>query len=52
MCIAGGTVPFGTEVDEQYLLNIEREAFLSLVTESKTLERMRHMLVKGKPLRN
>ena len=51
-CIAGGKVPYGTKVDEQYLLNIEREAFLSLVTQPKTLERMRHMLVKGKPLRN
>jgi 3-hydroxyacyl-CoA dehydrogenase len=50
--IAGGNVPYGTKVDEQYLLNLEREAFLSLVTERKTLERMRHMLLKGKPLRN
>ncbi|WP_338471899.1 3-hydroxyacyl-CoA dehydrogenase NAD-binding domain-containing protein [Niallia sp. XMNu-256] len=50
--IAGGSLPFGTKVDEQYLLNLEREAFLSLVTEPKTLERMRHMLLKGKPLRN
>ena len=50
--IAGGKVPYGTKVDEQYLLNIEREAFLSLVTQPKTLQRMRHMLVKGKPLRN
>ena len=50
--IAGGKVPYGTKVDEQYLLNIEREAFLSLMTEPKTQQRMRHMLVKGKPLRN
>ncbi len=50
--IAGGKVPFGTEVDEQYLLNIEREAFLSLVSELKSQQRMQHMLVKGKPLRN
>lgn len=50
--IAGGKVPFGTLVDEQYLLDIEREAFLSLVTESKSQDRMRHMLIKGKPLRN
>ena len=50
--IAGGKVPFGTEVDEQYLLTIEREAFLSLVGEPKTQQRMQHMLVKGKPLRN
>ncbi|NNU96233.1 3-hydroxyacyl-CoA dehydrogenase/enoyl-CoA hydratase family protein [Anoxybacillus sp. EFIL] len=50
--IAGGSVPYGTEVDEQYLLDLEREAFLSLVGEPKTQARMQHMLVKGKPLRN
>ena len=50
--IAGGKVPFGTEVDEQYLLNLEREAFLSLIAEPKSQQRMQHMLVKGKPLRN
>jgi 3-hydroxyacyl-CoA dehydrogenase len=50
--LAGGTVPYGTEVDEQYLLDLEREAFLSLVAEAKTQQRMQHMLVKGKPLRN
>jgi 3-hydroxyacyl-CoA dehydrogenase len=50
--LAGGKVPFGTEVDEQYLLDIEKEAFLSLIREQKTQQRMQHMLVKGKPLRN
>lgn len=50
--IAGGRVPSGTEVDEQYLLDLEREAFLSLVGEPKTQQRMQHMLLKGKPLRN
>lgn len=50
--IAGGKVPYGTEVDEQYLLDLEREAFLSLVAEPKTQQRMQHMLLKGKPLRN
>jgi len=50
--LAGGNVPYGTEVDEQYLLDLEREAFLSLVGEPKTQARMQHMLVKGKPLRN
>ncbi|WP_420842602.1 3-hydroxyacyl-CoA dehydrogenase NAD-binding domain-containing protein [Fervidibacillus halotolerans] len=50
--IAGGKVPFGTEVDEQYLLDLEREAFLSLIGEQKTQMRMQHMLLKGKPLRN
>ena len=50
--IAGGRVPYGTEVDEQYLLDLEREAFLSLISESKTQQRMQYMLQKGKPLRN
>ncbi|MCY7673346.1 3-hydroxyacyl-CoA dehydrogenase, partial [Bacillus altitudinis] len=50
--ISGGKLPFGTEVDEQYLLELEREAFLSLVGEVKSQARMQHMLVKGKPLRN
>ncbi|WP_373925483.1 3-hydroxyacyl-CoA dehydrogenase NAD-binding domain-containing protein [Bacillus sp. D386] len=50
--LAGGKVPYGTEVDEQYLLDLEREAFISLVQEGKTQQRMQHMLVKGKPLRN
>ena len=50
--LAGGRVPFGTEVDEQYLLDLEREAFLSLIAEPKSQQRMQHMLLKGKPLRN
>ncbi|PLR85254.1 3-hydroxyacyl-CoA dehydrogenase/enoyl-CoA hydratase family protein [Bacillus sp. V33-4] len=50
--LAGGKVPYGTEVDEQYLLDLEREAFLSLIAEPKSQQRMQHMLVKGKPLRN
>ncbi|BAQ08554.1 3-hydroxyacyl-CoA dehydrogenase [Bacillus sp. OxB-1] len=50
--LAGGKVPFGTLVDEQYMLDLEREAFLSLVAEPKSQQRMQHMLVKGKPLRN
>ncbi|MDQ0215131.1 3-hydroxyacyl-CoA dehydrogenase [Oikeobacillus pervagus] len=50
--IAGGKVPFGTKVDEQYLLDLEREAFLSLIKEPKSQQRMQHMLLKGKPLRN
>ena len=50
--IAGGNVSFGTHVDEQYMLDIERKAFLSLIGELKTQQRMQHMLVKGKPLRN
>ncbi|AJD91961.1 3-hydroxyacyl-CoA dehydrogenase [Jeotgalibacillus malaysiensis] len=50
--IAGGKVPYGTEVDEEYLLQLEREAFLSLIEKPKSQQRMQHMLVKGKPLRN
>ena len=50
--LAGGKVPFGTEVDEQYILNLEKEAFLSLIQMPKSQQRMQHMLLKGKPLRN
>nr|WP_106780679.1 3-hydroxyacyl-CoA dehydrogenase/enoyl-CoA hydratase family protein [Lysinibacillus timonensis] len=50
--IAGGLVPYGTEVSEDYLLNLEREAFLQLVADPKSQARMQHMLIKGKPLRN
>ncbi|MFC0214647.1 3-hydroxyacyl-CoA dehydrogenase/enoyl-CoA hydratase family protein [Paenibacillus chartarius] len=50
--IAGGDVPEGTLVTEQYLLDLEREAFLSLCGEAKTQQRMQHMLATGKPLRN
>ncbi|SEM92441.1 3-hydroxyacyl-CoA dehydrogenase/enoyl-CoA hydratase family protein [Lihuaxuella thermophila] len=50
--LSGGDVPEGTLVTEQYLLDIEREAFLSLIGEPKTQARMQYMLAKGKPLRN
>ena len=50
--MAGGDLSEPTMVSEQYLLDIEREAFLSLCTERKTLERIQHMLTTGKPLRN
>ncbi len=50
--MAGGDLSEPTKVSEQYLLDIEREAFLSLTTERKTLERIEHMLKRGKPLRN
>lgn len=50
--MAGGDLSEPTMVSEQYLLDLEREAFLSLCTERKTLERIQHMLTKGKPLRN
>ena len=50
--ICGGDLSTPTLVSEQYLLDLEREAFLSLCGERKTLERIEHMLKKGKPLRN
>ncbi len=50
--MAGGDLSETSFVSEQYLLDLEREAFLSLCTERKTLERIQHMLKTGKPLRN
>lgn len=50
--LSGGRVKEGTVIDEQVMLDLEREAFLSLIGEPKTQMRMQHMLLKGKPLRN
>jgi 3-hydroxyacyl-CoA dehydrogenase len=50
--LCGGNVHADTLVSEQYLLNLEREAFLSLCGEPKTHARIQHMLTTGKPLRN
>ena len=50
MC--GGDLSEPTLVSEQYLLNLEREAFLSLCGEKKTLERLQSVLKTGKPVRN
>jgi len=50
--ICGGDLSTPHLVSEQYLLDMEREAFLSLCGERKTLERIEHMLKNGKPLRN
>jgi 3-hydroxyacyl-CoA dehydrogenase len=50
MC--GGDLSEPTQVSEQYLLNLEREAFLSLCGEKKTLERIQSVLKSGKPVRN
>lgn len=50
MC--GGDLSEGSLVSEQYLLDLEREAFLSLIGEKKTLERIQSILTTGKPLRN
>jgi len=50
--LTGGDLNHPTKVSEQYLLDLEREAFLSLCGERKTQERIGHMLKTGKPLRN
>ncbi len=50
--LCGGRVFADTKVSEQYLLDLEREAFLSLCGDPKTQARMQHMLTTGKPLRN
>jgi 3-hydroxyacyl-CoA dehydrogenase len=50
--LCGGPVTPGTLVSEQYLLDLEREAFLSLCGEKKTQERIAFTLKTGKPLRN
>jgi len=50
--ICGGDLSYPQNVSEQYLLDLEREAFLSLTGEKKTLERIQSLLQGGKPLRN
>jgi 3-hydroxyacyl-CoA dehydrogenase len=50
--LSGGPLSAPQWVDEQYFLDLEREVFLSLCGEEKTLERMRHMMKTGKVLRN
>jgi 3-hydroxyacyl-CoA dehydrogenase len=50
--LTGGDVPAGATVREQHLLDLEREAFLSLCGQPLTQSRMRHMLATGQPLRN
>jgi 3-hydroxyacyl-CoA dehydrogenase len=50
--LSGGSVPAGAAVSEQHLLDLEREAFLSLCGEPKTRERIQQMLTTSKPLRN
>ncbi|WP_026907034.1 3-hydroxyacyl-CoA dehydrogenase/enoyl-CoA hydratase family protein [Paucisalibacillus globulus] len=50
--LSGGRIKEGTLIEEQVMLDLEREAFLSLIAEPKTQQRMQHMLLKGKPLRN
>ncbi|MBL0309885.1 MAG: enoyl-CoA hydratase/isomerase family protein [Bacteroidetes bacterium] len=50
--LCGGDLSSISKVSEQYLLDLEREAFLSLCAEKKTLERIQSILTSGKPLRN
>jgi 3-hydroxyacyl-CoA dehydrogenase len=50
--LCGGAGGHTHEVSEQEILDLEREAFLSLCGEPKSLERMQHMLMNNKPLRN
>lgn len=50
--LCGGDLSEPQRVSEKYLLDLEREAFMSLVGEKKTMERIQHMLENGKPLRN
>jgi 3-hydroxyacyl-CoA dehydrogenase len=50
--IGGGDVRTNSEVDEEVILNLEREAFIDFLKQEKTLARIEHMLKTGKPLRN
>ena len=50
--LCGGNLSAPAWVDQWYILDLEREAFLSLLGEEKTRDRMMHMLQTGKPLRN
>jgi 3-hydroxyacyl-CoA dehydrogenase len=50
--LAGGSLPHATTVTEEYLLDLEREAFLKLCGERRTLERIQYTLKTGKTLRN
>ncbi len=50
--LSGGHVAAGALLPEQHFLDLEREAFLSLCGEEKTQQRIQHMLMQGKPLRN
>ncbi|NPV89262.1 MAG: 3-hydroxyacyl-CoA dehydrogenase/enoyl-CoA hydratase family protein [Firmicutes bacterium] len=50
--MSGGNATAGTMINEYYLLDLEREAFINLCKEQKTQDRIKHMLTTGKPLRN
>jgi 3-hydroxyacyl-CoA dehydrogenase len=51
-CLCGGDVDGGSQVDEEWLLRLERENFLTLLASEQTQQRIAHMLKTGKPLRN
>jgi 3-hydroxyacyl-CoA dehydrogenase len=50
--MSGGEVNKGTEVPEETILKLERDAFVAFAKEEKTVARIDHMLKTGKPLRN
>jgi len=50
--LSGGPLSAPQWVDEQVILDLEREAFLSLLGQEKTIDRIKHLLTTGKPLRN
>jgi 3-hydroxyacyl-CoA dehydrogenase len=50
--ISGGEVRANSEVDEQTILNLERQNFVELLGQEKTLARIEHLLETGRPLRN
>lgn len=50
--LSGGALSAPQWVDEQVILDLEREAFLSLLGQEKTIARIKHLLMTGKPLRN
>ncbi|MOA58484.1 putative 3-hydroxyacyl-CoA dehydrogenase [compost metagenome] len=50
--MTGGDVEQGTLVNEQWILDLERKAFMTLLKSSKTQDRIANMLTTGKPLRN
>ena len=50
--LSGGEVRANSEVDEEVILKLEREAFIDFIKEEKTIARIEHMLKTGKPLRN
>jgi 3-hydroxyacyl-CoA dehydrogenase len=50
--LCGGDLTAQQQVSEQYLLDLEREAFLALLGNQKTLDRIQYMLMNNKPLRN